>query len=357
MTGGGTGGHAYPALSVAEALRKKHPDCKLLYIGSKNGPEAALAVSYGIPFVGLTSRKLRRALSPANLMAVLSLGKGLSQAASALSRFRPDVVVGTGGYAAAAVVMAQVMRRGKTLIHEQNAIPGRTNLLLSRFASKICVSFPGTAKFFPDGRTVLTGLPIRSTLLDLPGRAESLSTLGLDTEKPVFLVLGGSQGALALNRVVGEAALGLRELGVQVLHQSGPRNYDAAKEVCESVGWPDYHLFPYLDDMRYAYGCADLVLSRSGASTIAEITAAGLPSILVPYPHAYADHQRFNAAVVANGGGGVLMDESKLTADLLLSSMREMLSPGRLEEMGCAAKKLARPTAAGDIADIIERMC
>ncbi|MHB0913022.1 MAG: undecaprenyldiphospho-muramoylpentapeptide beta-N-acetylglucosaminyltransferase [Armatimonadota bacterium] len=339
LTGGGTGGHSYPALSVAEVLRAR--GCELLYVGSATGPEAELARAAGIPFVGLPSRKLGG--GPVGIaLALAALARGFVRARAALRRFRPDLVIGTGGYAAAAVVLAQAMRGGRTLIHEQNAVPGRTNLWLARYASMICVTFPESARFFPPEKTKVTGLPIRAGLLDLPAKSEARAALGLDEEKFTVLVLGGSQGARALNAVV-EALPALD--GAQVLHQTGRANFVESSR-------PGYRVVPYFEEMSEAYAAADLVVSRCGASTLAEITAVGLPSVLVPYPHAYADHQTKNAE--AMGEAAILIPESELSPELLAETIRKLsVSPEELSRMAEAARRLGRPDAAREIAEMV----
>lgn len=351
LTGGGTGGHAYPAICIAEALKAESPDCELLFIGSRNGFEARLADRAGIPFVGITSRQLKKLLSPGTILTAASLGKGFMEAVSALRRFGPDLVIGTGGYASAAVVMAQTLRRGNTLIHEQNVIPGRTNLALSRFASRVCVTFEDSAKYFPARKTIVTGLPIRSELLSLPDKKEARKALGLDEERFTLLVIGGSQGARRLNEVIAEAVRDLQKMDVQVVHQAGERNYEEADARRKEIGWKHYHVHPYFEDMRQVYTSTDLVLSRCGASTISEITAVGLPAILVPYPYAYADHQRFNAEFVSRNGGGILVGDSEIDAELLINIIKRLAdSPEELRRMSEASRKLGKPQAARDIA-------
>lgn len=360
LTGGGTGGHAYPAISIAEALRalpNGAPDCELLYLGSRDSLEARLAASAGIPFVGLTGRKLRKVLSPGSILTAAALAAGFVQALRELRRFKPDLVIGTGGYASAAVVLAQALRRGKTLIHEQNMVPGRTNLWLSRFATRICVTFEDSIKYFPSGKTFVTGLPVRSELLSLPAKEKARAALGLEPGTFTILVLGGSQGAQRLNEVVAESVPDLSRLPVQLLHQTGQRNHDEAARRRESVGWDRYHLRAYFDDMRPVYAAADLVVSRCGASTVAEITAVGLPAILVPYPYAYADHQRLNGEFLADKDAAIVVTDADLSAERLTSAVRRLVeSPAELKKMADASRGLGKPGAAGDIAMIAVEM-
>lgn len=353
LTGGGTGGHAYPALSIAEAIRAEHPECELLYIGSKDGPEARLAAEAEIEFVGIRSRGLSRGISIGALVSVLSLAGGLGTASSVLRRFNPEVVIGTGGHAAAAVVLAQVLRRGRALILEPDAIPGRTNLWLSRFVDRICVQIPDAIEYFPSEKTVVTGMPIRAGLADLPDKSEARIGLGLRPDAFTLLVLGGSQGARQLNLTVAGAVPMLRDRDIQILHQSGAKNIEEAEASRREIGWDGYHVRAYIDDMRSAYASANLIVSRSGASTIAEITAVGRAAIYVPYPYAHADHQRYNAEYVAKSGGGDVVAESELSPEKLAGMVKGFLErPDELNLMAKMAKSLGRPNAAADIANL-----
>lgn len=357
LTGGGTGGHAYPAISIGEAVRDRFPDCELLYLGSKNSLESRLANEAGIPFVGLTSRKLGKLLSPGTVLTAGALAKGFVEAWQVLRTFRPDVVIGTGGYAAAAVLLAQVIRRGRIIIHEQNTVPGRTNLWLGRFATRVCLTFEDSAKYFPADRTAVTGLPVRSGLLNLPEKERARDQLDLDPKLFTILVLGGSQGARRLNEVIADSIPALSRLPVQVLHQVGERNYEEAENRRTSIGSERYHVRAYLDDMRTAYAAADLVIGRCGASTIAEITVLGLPAILVPYPYAYADHQRLNGEFMARSGAAVLIDESEFDAERLVDVIERLVdSPAELKRMADSSRALGRPDAAEKIAEFVENL-
>ncbi|MBP6964260.1 MAG: undecaprenyldiphospho-muramoylpentapeptide beta-N-acetylglucosaminyltransferase [Armatimonadetes bacterium] len=350
LTGGGTGGHAYPAVSIGRAIRAESPACELLYIGSRGGMEQDMAEKAGIRFVGLTSRKMGRALSFGTFLTAASLARGFLEASAALRRFKPDLVIGTGGYVAAAVVMAQAMRRGKTLIHEQNVVPGRTNSMLARFVSRICVSFDQAAAHFPEGKSVVTGLPVRPEILDRPDRASARERLRLNPDRFTLLVFGGSQGARSLNRAVADALPRLRKLPIQVFHQAGTKNFHEALNVKKAAEWSGYHLHSYVDDMAAAYAAADMVVCRSGASTVCEVTIVGLPAVFVPYPFAITDEQRRNAHYVADRGGALVIEDSDLTGDALADCVERFLnSPDELAEMAEASRKLGRPDAAREV--------
>ena len=351
LTGGGTGGHAYPAISIGEALRSEYPDCELLFVGTRDSLEERLAITSGIRFTGITGRKLSKALSIGTALAMASLARGIVEASSVLRAFKPDVVIGTGGYASAAVVLAHALRRGKVIIHEADAIPGRTNRWLSRFATRVCVASEDSLKFLPADKTTVTGLAIRSALLDLPKREKARKALGLDAGAFTILVFGGSQGARKVNEVVAESAAKLRKLPVQILHQTGQKNFDEAEEKAQSIGWDRYQVRGYLDDMRSAYAAADLVVCRSGFGSISEITAVGLPSVLVPYPYSHADHQTKNAEMVARNGGAMAISDADFSAEFLVKTVKGFIkSPEKLQRMADASKALGKPNAARDIA-------
>jgi UDP-N-acetylglucosamine--N-acetylmuramyl-(pentapeptide) pyrophosphoryl-undecaprenol N-acetylglucosamine transferase len=286
---------------------------------------------------------------------VLKLGLGTAKAVSVLGEFRPDVVVGTGGYTSAGVLLAARLRGLPVVIHEQNSIPGRTNLMLAKIAKKVCVTFEESVKSFPSGKTVVTGLPVRPSIIRGLDRRESCASLGLAPDKFTVLVTGGSQGARKLNDAVLGAARQILDRGAQVLHLTGSKNFgDVTAEKPDSSS---YVVAPYMDDMAVAYSAADLVVSRSGASTIAEITVRGLPAIFVPYPFAQADHQTKNAEAVANTGAAVIIVESALTIEGLAEAILSLIdNSARLAEMSAASKALGKPDAAKHIAQIVQEV-
>lgn len=353
LTGGGTGGHIYPAISIGQALKRAVPDVELLYVGSSHGPEGEIARNAGLEFVAIPSSSLSKALSLRNMAAFAKLALGFFRARGVLGRFRPDVVIGTGGYVSAAILLAQWSRRGKIVIHEQNARPGRTNTVLARLARKVCVTFASSVAFLPKGRVEVTGLPIRSEFCSPRAKAEARRALGMDEELFTIVVIGGSQGARKVNEIFAAAWLIVDDGRTQVLHQVGPRNLEEMQALIgEAQDKSRYHVEAYVD-MPVALGSADLVISRSGASSIAEITAAGLPSILFPYPHAYADHQTGNAMYVADHEAALLCGDSSTTPEMLAGMIMELRSDSeKLAAMGAASAGLGKPDAADRVARI-----
>ena len=351
LTGGGTGGHVYPAISIGQALREAAPGVELLYIGSSHGPEGEIARNAGIDFIAIPSGPLSKALSMRNVSSFGKLIAGVFRARRILKRFAPDVVIGTGGYVTAAILLAQRSLGGRIVIHEQNALPGRTNRILARIADRICVTFESSAAFLPKGKVVVTGLPIRREFHSLPGKAEARRALGLDEDLFTVVAIGGSHGARKPNEIIA-AAWPLIDVGkVQLLHQVGERNI---KEMRARVGSAEeqhrYRVEAYVD-MPLALASADLVISRSGASSIAEITGVGLASILFPYPHAYADHQTKNAEYLVEHGAAVLCNDSDTTPEMLAGIILGLSSsPDKLSAMASASAALGKPDAADHVA-------
>jgi UDP-N-acetylglucosamine--N-acetylmuramyl-(pentapeptide) pyrophosphoryl-undecaprenol N-acetylglucosamine transferase len=349
LAGGGTGGHIYPAVSLARALEAEH----IAFMGTRDGLEAEVVPRAGFSFHAVPSRKLSRKPSLQSLAALAVLGWGTVKSAWMLRTLRPDVVVGTGGYVSAGVLLAAALQRIPTLIHEQNAIPGRTNRLLARFVSRIAITFPEAARYFPAEKTVLTGLPIRPEI-GRADRAAAQQALGLARDRFTLLVLGGSQGARTLNRATLDALASWGDLSLQVLHQIGKAVFaEWQPELAGRPAW--YRPVPYFDAIEQAYAAADLVLCRAGASTLAEITAAGLPSILVPYPYAMADHQTHNARALVDAGAALLLPNADTTGARIAAEVRTLMSDrgvsGRLAAMSIASRALGRPEAAARLAD------
>lgn len=362
VSGGGTGGHIYPALAIAESLRRRMPEIELLYIGGTSGMEAEIVPERGVPFQAVTARKLRAPLSLETFAVAASLTRGYCEARVALRGFCADVVAVTGGYVAAATALAASRLGIPVLVHEGNAVPGRTNRLLARIARRICVTFPETAACFPSERTVVTGLPLRHDIVAPPAVTPAIARSrfpGLDSDRFTLLVVGGSQGARALNRVTLRAAPALLQYGVQILHQTGARNLTEVTEAARAgglMGQAGYAPVAYLDAMQmpFALRAADLLLCRGGVSTLAEGQRNALPMLVVPLPSAHADHQTANAKALAKSGAALLRPESALTPETLVQdvlALRRDVS-ARME-LAKAARQLSYPDAADAVADEI----
>lgn len=341
LTTGGTGGHIFPALAVAEALRREYPRARVLFVGSDYGPEARLAAAAGVDFAGLPVRGLVgrgvRALGAAARM-LLATGRALSL----VREFRPQVVAGFGGYAAFAPMLAGRCLGIPCLLHEQNAIAGASNRLLARLAQRVCLSLPGT-EGFPQEKCVVTGNPVRAAVAAVGEQPRNFSGRRL-------LIMGGSLGAHALNVCVPEHLARLRAAGVEIRHQTGVADEAAVREAYVAAGYAPECVSAFIDDMAAAYAWADLALCRSGATSVAELCAAGVPSILIPFPFAAHDHQTRNAEALRDAGAALLVAQKDMESVDIVGMALELLDdPERRAGMSAAARRNARPDAAGHV--------
>lgn len=353
ISGGGTGGHIYPALAIAEAIGRKYPDSTILYAGNTDGMEHKLATAAGYDFLPLSVAGLS-SKNPLKIVQVLAKNAaGVREAKRAIREFAPDLVIGTGGYACGPLLLAATKLGVPTLLHEQNAVMGKTNHILSSKVTGLCLTFPikGLAADV-ERRAVLTGLPVRSAILTAD-RKVGLQKLGLSAEKPVLLLTGGSQGARHLNMALAEAAPELLERGVQIVHLCGDKLYDetaaalTSRGVAFAAAGADYLLLPYLEHMEHALAAADVVVARAGASFLAELAAIGRAAVLVPYPFAAGDHQAHNAACFAEAGAAEVVKDAELNSETLLAALQKALFDIQLnKEMAEAAKGLGRTKAA-----------
>lgn len=330
ITGGGTGGHIYPALAIAERLKKEFRPLDLMYIGSKNGMEKDLVPKKGINYVGIDVAPLNKKLSFKTVKAVGTLFKGLWQANAIIRRFKPDVIIGTGGYVAGALVMMGAIRGIPTAIHEQNAYPGLTNRILSRFVDCIMVSFEDSKAYFKhQERVVYTGMPIMDAYFNT-SREQSRQKLGLSNSEMMVLTVGGSNGAMKLNHIMLSSYHAFSETkGLRFIHVSGTRYYPYVMEDIENKVYEmgeNVKIIGYLKDMPTYLYAADLVISRAGASTINEIIAARTPSLIVPSPNVANDHQLLNAQLMDKYGMGVVMQEAHMNTPLVIHTIEDFYS-------------------------------
>ncbi len=356
LTTGGTGGHIFPALAVAEALRARRPDAEVLFVGGQ-GPEGALAAKAGLPFVGLPAsgvfgRGLRALAAPFWMLRAFGLAVGL------FGKARPDVVAGFGGYAGFIPVAAARLMGIPTAIHEQNSVPGVTNRVLGRFVNRVFVTYPDEKRAFPANKTERLGNPIR-------GGIASGRSAAREGEGKRLLVLGGSQGARAINDAVADILPRLLDAGIGVRLQAGRADFERMRGRLAAVmaarpdvpGAPRVILENFIEDMAEAYASADLVLARAGATTLAEATAAGKPCLLIPFPFATHDHQSVNADYLARAGAAVVLAQKDLPGVDLAAMLIELLNdPQRLEAMSRASAAAALPDAADAVAGALLRL-
>jgi len=357
IAGGGTGGHLYPGIAVAQRLKQRHADCDILFVGTRRGIEQRVLPPLGFAFRPIAARAVPPRPSWALVRGVLAQAAGFVTSLLLCLRFRPDVVVGTGAYASAPVVLAGRFMRKPTLVLEQNRVPGRTNRLLARFVNEVHLSFSESRRYFPRKDNLkLTGNPVREGIVRRD-RVPVAARFGLSLDKTTLFVFGGSRGARRLNQAVVDSLPLLEKIRrLQLILQTGEEDHawvkaEVAKSKMRAV------VEPYLDDIADAYCMADLVLCRAGATTVAEITTCGLASILVPYPHAADDHQVMNAEKLVQVGAAEMIKDEELTGKRLARIIRRLvMSEHQVRRMAVRARLMARPDAADRVARAIERL-
>ena len=350
IAGGGTGGHIMPALAIADALQKQH-QAELLFVGTARGLESRLVPKAGHRLELVQVGQLKNVSLVTRLRTLLDLPMSVRHCRKLLKQFCPDVVIGVGGYASGPAMIAAILARIPTLAVEPNAFPGLANRLVGKHVSAAAVNFEPALKYFRNAQ--VTGIPVRAEFFRLQPRPEGAP--------PHLLIFGGSQGARVLNQTMPQIAAPLLDAvpGLTILHQAGARHAEQTQAAYAASGADParWQVHAFLDDMARRFEAADLVLSRSGASTVAEEMAAGKPALLVPFPGAADDHQRKNAEVMAGAGAATLLIESEMTPERLLASLTSMLlSPAGLRAMGDRARTLAHPDAAGRIAAMAEKL-
>ncbi len=346
IAGGGTGGHVIPALAIAHQLKKQFA-AEVLFIGTARGIETRLVPQSGFPLELIKVGALKNVSLMTRARTMFDLPSALWVAGRMLNEFDPDVVIGVGGYASGPAMFAAIRRRIPTLAFEPNVVPGFANRMVARWVSVAAVHFEETCEYFP--RCKVTGVPVREAFFGIPAKLGG---------PPTLLVFGGSQGARAINQAMIESLPGLRERipGLYIIHQTGQRDYDTVLAAYEKAG-ASGEVHKFIDDMPGTFARADLLVCRSGASTVAEIAAAGKAAIFVPFPRAADDHQNVNARALERVGAAIVVEESNLEAAYLVDTIAALIGdPHRLQNMSMAARSLSHPKAVEEIAEIIEAL-
>ncbi|MGI6119118.1 MAG: undecaprenyldiphospho-muramoylpentapeptide beta-N-acetylglucosaminyltransferase [Desulfosporosinus sp.] len=358
LTGGGTGGHIYPALAIAKGLLAHDPKTEILYVGIRDGMEARLVPEVGIKFAGISGKGLPRRLNLDMLKAIGKSFKALWETKNLLRQFHPDLVVGTGGYVSGPVVLTAALFNIPTLLHEQNALPGITNRILARFVRRVMVTFPESMKCFGvKNKLEFVGLPVRPEIGQVSKKAGA-KHFKLRADRLTLLVTGGSRGARTLNQaMIGVLAHLARHADIQVIWATGKATYEETVEELNkrSISWqrPGWLILEYLKDMPEALACADLYIGRAGAASLAELMVAGIPSILIPYPYAAENHQEHNALALVQAGAAQIILDAELDGQRLWKEVERLISqPSLLAKMGAAAKNLAQPQALDKIVNL-----
>jgi UDP-N-acetylglucosamine--N-acetylmuramyl-(pentapeptide) pyrophosphoryl-undecaprenol N-acetylglucosamine transferase len=351
IAGGGTGGHLFPGVAIAEEIRARDPSAEVTFVGTRRGIEARVLPDLGWPLELIEVSGLKTVGAAGAMRGMFRLPRALLQARRLIKKHRPDAVIGVGGYASGPVVLAARMRGIPTAICEQNSIPGLTNKLLGRFVRAVFLSFDESRRFFKPKKILMTGNPVRRDLVQkllAPGPAAA-------PDRVHVLVCGGSQGAVAVNELASAALAALaKSHPLAITHQTGEKDLEATRARYAAAG-VDATCHAFIKDMAAAYLTADLIIGRAGATTVAELAIAGKPAIFIPYPFAADNHQELNAREMAAKGAALMFKQSELTADKLAAALRPLLADAnKRAEMGAAMKSLARPQAAAAVADWCE---
>lgn len=354
VSGGGTGGHIFPALAIADELKVRFPEADILFVGAEGKMEMQRVPEAGYPIEGLWISGIQRKLTLDNLMFPFKLLSSLKKSRKIVKQFQPDVVIGTGGFASGAVVKVAAGKGIPTLVQEQNSFPGITNKLLGKEVDKICVAYDGLEQFFPKHKIIKTGNPVRQGLLDVASkREEATAYFGLDQSKNTLLVLGGSLGARRINQLIEEQLPLFKEMDIQLIWQCGKFYYEEYKQY-ESA---EVKVRAFLDRMDLAYAAADSIISRAGASSVSELALVGKAVIFIPSPNVAEDHQTKNARSIVEQDAALLIKESEL-ADTFVTTFKDLFNNKEKQmKLGQNFRKLALPQATKDIVDqIVELM-
>ncbi len=356
ISGGGTGGHIYPAVSIAQSLQDMLSDVEILFVGAKGKMEMKKVPDAGFEIVGLWISGLQRSLSLQNLMFPFKVVSSVWKAFGLIRKFKPDAVIGVGGYASGPLLFAATRKGIPTLIQEQNSYAGLTNKLLAKRVNKICVAHGGMEKYFPASKLVITGNPVRKTiLLDASRKNEAYQFFNFSESKKTILIVGGSLGARSINEFILAGYDQLKNSGYQVIWQTGGFYY---KEMLERAGeiHDNFRIFDFLKEMNFAYAVADVVISRAGALSIAELMLTGKSSILVPSPNVAEDHQTINAMALVERDAALLVRDSEGGKKLIDVTFELINNEEKKAQLSKNIKAMAHANAAGDIANEVIKM-
>lgn len=349
ITGGGTGGHIFPAVAVAQQIREMVPEADILFVGAQGRMEMQKVPTAGFEIVGLPVAGLQRRLTAKNLVLPFKVVASLWQAVQLIRRFKPQVVAGFGGYASAPMLFAAKLCGVPYLIQEQNSYAGLTNKWLAKWAKKICVAYPGMDAYFPKEKIQFTGNPVRPVILEMDvTREEACAAFGLDASKLVVLAIGGSLGARTINESLAEGLTQLQDAGVQLLWQTGKQGIAAATTA--SNGFPAVAVREFILNMEVAYKAANVVISRAGALSVSELCITGVPAILVPSPNVVADHQTKNAKVLEKVGAAILIKDVDAKEQLVSATLQLLKDEAKSQQLSHQLSTLAKPTATKQIA-------
>lgn len=354
LSGGGTGGHIYPAIAIANELKSRFPDAEFLFVGAKDRMEMEKVPQAGYDIKGLWISGIQRKLTLKNFAFPFKLISSIWQARSIIKSFNPHVAIGTGGFASGPLLYVAASKKIPSLIQEQNSYPGITNKLLSKKAKKICVAYDGLERFFPIEKIIKTGNPVRQDLLDIDSKAvEAKNFFDLNHGKYTLLVLGGSLGARRINELIEKELDFLDTQNIQVIWQCGKLYYEQYKIYNNTK---NVQVYEFLNNMDFAYAAADVVISRAGASSVSELCIVGKPVIFIPSPNVAEDHQTKNAMAVVNNDAAMIIKETDLNVDFKNKFSQLIASPEKQKKLGTNIKKMALENATIQIVDEVEKL-
>lgn len=355
VSGGGTGGHIYPALTLIANIQKLNPQAEFLYVGTTTGLEADIVPREKIPFTTVDIAGFSRSLTLDNLKTMGKIAGSIRQSVKILNEFKPDLVIGTGGYVCGPILLTAAIRGIPTLVQEQNAIPGITNRILARFVRIMALGYSQAVDYLPSKKCYVTGNPIRDDVLNYT-REDGIAEFNLDTRKLTILVSGGSRGAHTIN----EAMIGVHRHfygndALQIIHVTGKNEYEFVQHNLADLDLvhSNIHIYPYIYNMPKLLACTDIAVSRAGATTLAELTAKGIPAILIPYPFAAENHQEFNARALESENAAMVILNRDLTSEKLISALEDLVhNPQRRQQMKTCSSNLGKPEAGIHIAQL-----
>lgn len=357
ISGGGTGGHIFPALAIANAFKERHPDAEILFVGAQGRMEMTRVPEAGYKIIGLWISGLQRKLTLSNLLFPFKLIASYFKARRIVKKFKPNAVIGTGGYASGPIMLAATKFKIPSVIQEQNSYAGLTNKQVADKVQRVCVAYAGMEKYFPTDKLVLTGNPVRKDIIDLDSkRADALMQYGFTANEKTLVIFGGSLGARTINQSILAGIDKLIDAQVQVIWQTGKVYYDGVKSAVEGKDLRRIRIFDFVKQMDFAYAAADVVISRAGALSISELCLAKRPAILVPSPNVAEDHQTKNAQALVNEQAAVLIKDEEAAEHLVNEALTLLYDAGRCRKLSENIGRLGKPNAAIDIVHEIEQL-
>ncbi len=355
ISGGGTGGHIFPAVAIAKTIQQQHPDAVILFVGALGKMEMEKVPAAGFEIIGLPIVGIQRRLTWKNLLVPFKLLASMWKARQIIKSFKPDIAIGVGGYASGPLLRAAASAGVRTLIQEQNSYPGITNRILSKKVNTICVAYPGLEKYFPAEKIVLTGNPVRPEVVDLQGKRDKATQFfNLDSNRKTLLIIGGSLGARTINQAVEASAARWEESGLQVIWQTGKGYIDQAKKCTQTLVHVQAQEF--IKEMDYAYAAADIVVSRAGAMSISELCLVGKPVVFVPSPNVSEDHQTKNAMALVSRDAALLVRDADASSQLCDTVLKLVSDESRMQALSVASKAMAHDSAAERIVEEVMKL-